>query len=90
MPGCGGWDGVAPLPPCRVVRAVVGQRCAQRGFAGARAIRAGFLEVVGLRLKVPNRLGRAARVSLAASFSFQQGCGLRLQHPSFRAGRQKH
>lgn len=89
MLGCSGWDGVAPLPLCKVIRGVVEQCCAQRGFVGARTIRAGFLEVVGLRLKMPNQLRRAACVFLAASFSFQQGCALRLQHPGFRGGRQK-
>jgi len=68
---CGGWDGVAPFPPWRVIGAVVGQCCAQRDFAGARTVRADFLEVVGESLKMSNQLGRPACVSLAASFSFQ-------------------
>lgn len=67
MPGCSGWDGVAPLPLSRVIVAVVGQHCAQRGFPRARMVEAGFMEVVGLCLRMPNWLRKDACVSLAAS-----------------------
>lgn len=48
----------------------MGQCCAQRGFTRIRTIRAGFLKVVGLCLKMPVGLGKAAalaRRALAAS-----------------------
>lgn len=43
------------------------QCCARRGFTRIDTSRAGFLKVVGLCLKMPVGLGRAACVSLAAS-----------------------